>query len=48
MTGKPYLCPICSCPLQLLADGYQGETRGTMQDALDAHCRIVHPNEEPA
>lgn len=42
MTGQPFLCPDCSCPLQLLADGYTGETRGTIEDALEAHRRTVH------
>lgn len=42
----PALCPLCSCPIQLLADGYQGKTRGTIEDAMEAHNAVVHKNED--
>lgn len=41
----PYLCPLCSCPIQLLADGRQGGTRGTIEDAMEAHRLVVHKDE---
>lgn len=42
----PELCPICSCPIQLLAEGNKGETKGTIHDAMEAHYRVVHPQDE--
>lgn len=45
--SRPYLCPICSCPLQLLMADSQGNTKGTMQDALDRHSEVVHPDQRP-
>lgn len=49
MTGQPALCPVCGCPIQkLIVPGTSwGETQGTLQDALDAHSAVVHPNERP-
>lgn len=47
MTGKPFMCPTCGCPLQPMCDT-QGEIVGTIQDALARHTAVVHPNEEPA
>jgi hypothetical protein len=42
----PELCPICSCPIQLLCSKEDGRTPiGDIQDALDAHCAVVHPGE---
>jgi hypothetical protein len=39
----PALCPVCSCPIQLLAAGNDGETEGTIEDALARHASVVHP-----
>lgn len=41
----PQLCPECSCPIQLLADGKSGETKGTIHDAMEAHYAVVHKGE---
>lgn len=46
MTDVAYgvlFCPICRCPLQRMSDNH-GPT-GTLEDALQAHRRIVHPTE---
>lgn len=40
----PAFCNICGCPIQLLADGNSGKTKGTIEDALQAHASVVHPN----
>lgn len=45
MTTYPALCPLCSCPIQLLFDVEKGKPKGTIKDALEAHRRVVHPNE---
>jgi len=42
----PELCPLCRCPIQLLADGNQGKTRGTIHDAMARHYEVVHPDHE--
>lgn len=47
MSEYPFLCPDCSCPLQLLADGYDGSTQGTIEDALEAHRAVCHRPEDP-
>lgn len=39
-------CPECRCPIQRLANN-QGEIQGGLQEALEAHARVVHPSEEP-
>jgi len=39
-------CPVCRCPIQRLADK-QGHVKGGLQDALEAHARVVHPGEVP-
>ena len=36
-------CPECGCPIQKLADGHWGQTKGTLEDALAKHYEIVHP-----
>lgn len=45
--SKPTLCPVCSCPIQLLADGYDGKTKGTILDAIRRHAEVVHPDQVP-
>lgn len=47
MSEYPKLCPVCSCPIQLLAADNQGNTVGTIEDALHRHSEVVHP-ENPA
>ena len=39
----PEMCPICGCPIQLLASGSNGETQGTIHDAMARHYAVVHP-----
>lgn len=43
--GTVIFCPKCGCPLQKLADGYGGKVKGTLEDALDRHCEVVHPDD---
>lgn len=43
MSEYPYLCVFFGCPLQLLADGNYGLTKGSIEDAIEAHCRVCHP-----
>lgn len=47
MTEYPALCSVCGCPIQLLSDGYQGKTKGTIVDALRRHSEVVHPERMP-
>lgn len=47
MSEYPALCPVCGCPIQLLAADNQGHTVGTIEDALRRHSEVVHP-ENPA
>lgn len=41
----PELCPECKCPIQLLSAGKNGETTGTIHDAMEAHYLVVHKDE---
>lgn len=47
MTEYPALCSVCGCPIQLLASGVQGQTKGTIVDALNRHADVVHPEQRP-
>lgn len=44
---SPTLCPVCSCPIQRLSADNQGTPTGTIQDALDRHSEVVHPDQRP-
>lgn len=45
----PQLCPICSCPIQLLCASDGNGPVGTIEDAMEAHRERIHPDhEEPA
>jgi hypothetical protein len=39
----PELCPLCSCPIQLLC--VDGEPAGTIEDAMDAHILCCHKDQ---
>lgn len=36
-----FQCPECGTPLQRLSDR-QGKPKGTLEDALAAHMKVVH------
>lgn len=44
MSQYPFLCLICSCPLQPLSDK-QGNPVGDITDAVARHNAVVHPEE---
>jgi hypothetical protein len=43
----PAFCSVCGCPIQLLAAGHDGQTTGTIEDALNRHADVVHPERRP-